>query len=282
MPDPIDELKNFSVPGPAMNPMSPADVRRRGDRIRRRNNVLAGAGAVAAVIAVATPFAVAAGHSPSSERPVGPAGQPSATAPADGWRQTIPGGFDITALPQGAKFRFTVNRNGSVVDDVTICGRPAFSTRSNDPAGPAVDTTGAAWGEGNSEGSSGRTLAVYRNADEASAALRGLRDAVQSCPQEPRSAAGGPFVYDTVDLPAAGADESFVFDRQVQFDKTLLSDLTAFEVARVGNALYLASSYTTAGGDQASGTPVLLVEQSQPVIDQMCVFSADPCADPAT
>ena len=277
MPDPIDELKHFSVPGPAMNPMSAADVRRRGDRIRRRNNLLVTAGTLAAVAAVATPFALAAaGHESTSERPVGPA-----TAPAGGWRQTVPAGFDITALPPGAKFSFTVNQNGSVVDDITVCGRPAFSTRSNYPAGPAVDTTGAAWGEGNSEGSVGRTLAVYPDADAASAALRGLRDAVESCPQEPRSKAGGPFVYDSVDLTPAGADESFVFDRQVQLDKDLLSDLTAFEVARVGNALYLASSYTTAGGEQASGTPVLLSEQSAPVVEQMCVFAADPCADPA-
>ncbi len=37
----IDELENFSIPGPPMTPLPAAEVRRRGTRIRRRNNALA-------------------------------------------------------------------------------------------------------------------------------------------------------------------------------------------------------------------------------------------------
>ena len=75
MPDPIDELENFSIPGPAMTPLPAADVRRRGDKIRRRNNTLAAVGGLAAVAVIAAPFAIFAGGQQSDTTP-GPATQP--------------------------------------------------------------------------------------------------------------------------------------------------------------------------------------------------------------
>ena len=61
MPDPIDELENFSTPG-LRGPLPAAEVRRRGTRLRRRNNALAAIGGVAAVAIIAT----AAGDPPAS------------------------------------------------------------------------------------------------------------------------------------------------------------------------------------------------------------------------
>lgn len=269
MPDPIDELEGFT-----MSPLTPApasEVRRRGDRIRRRNRALSAAGGLAVVAAIVAPIAIATAHNPASQAPL-PANQPPG-----GWVQTVPTGFDITALPQDAQFQFTVNRNGPGVDDIRVCGERAFATGSKEPAGPAVDTRGATWSEAYSEATSARTLAVYADDTVAQRVLAGLEDAVTGCPEEPRSGAGGPFVYDAVDLAIPGADDSFVFTRQVQLDKTTLSELTAFEAVRVGNAIYLATSSTSAGGDQASGTPVLLMNQSAPVLAQMCVFSVEGC-----
>ena len=57
MPDPIDELSSFE-PGVPMSPMSPAEIRRRGERLRRRNTALAVGGAAAAVLLVVVPVAV--------------------------------------------------------------------------------------------------------------------------------------------------------------------------------------------------------------------------------
>ena len=57
MSDPNERLSSFD-PGPAMNPLPPSDVRRQGDRLRRRNNVLAGVGAAVAVAVIVTPLAI--------------------------------------------------------------------------------------------------------------------------------------------------------------------------------------------------------------------------------
>jgi len=72
MPDPIDELSNFE-PGVPVNPMPAAEVRRRGDRLRRRNAALVVGGAALAVALVAIPIAVfAGGNDAGKPQPVGP------------------------------------------------------------------------------------------------------------------------------------------------------------------------------------------------------------------
>src|SRR5918992_2949226 len=59
MRDPIEELSSFD-PGGSVHPLPAAEVRRRGERLRRRNLALV-AGAVAAVLVVAIPISVLAG-----------------------------------------------------------------------------------------------------------------------------------------------------------------------------------------------------------------------------
>jgi hypothetical protein len=77
MPDPIEQLSDFE-PGVPMSPMSPAEIRRRGERRRRRNAVLAVGGAAAAVLLVAVPLAVVDGDDDGGGTPE-PAQQPIST-----------------------------------------------------------------------------------------------------------------------------------------------------------------------------------------------------------
>jgi hypothetical protein len=264
MPDPIDELEGFTMS--TVNPLPPGDVRRRGDRIRRRNNAIAAVGGLAVVAAIAAPFAVMAGHHGSSA-PIPPA--------KVAWQTTVPASFDMTAVPDGSPVRFEA-RPDSVVDDFTLCGTPAFSTTSNDPATPATDTAGARYGEPGTSSSAGRTLAVYADDQRAQRALSGLRDAVRACPQD--TGAGTPYLWGTVDAPAT-ADDSVVISQQVR-QSGYTGDLTLVEVVRVGNALFLGSTHTDAGGDQAiQETLPALTSLSQPILDQMCVFSATGCGN---
>lgn len=260
MRDPIDELENFD-PGPAMTPLPANEVRRRGDRLRRRNNALATVGGLAAVAALAVPFAVFAGDSsPDSVQP----------APQVDWVTTIPADFDLGALPEEASFAFDV-RNAGAVDDISLCGVTAFATEDG-----ATDTAGATWAEPDSDGAQARTLALYADADAATNALAGLRQGVLDCPREEREGNLDPFINDVVDVTVPGADEAFAFTNQVE-GADLIYDLTAYTVARVGNALYLVDSHSTAGGEQAIGMFDFLVDNSAPVLDQMCVFSANGC-----
>lgn len=266
MPDPIDELDNFSIPGPPMNPLPASEVRRRGNRIRRRNNALATVGALAVVAAIATPFAVAAGGSGQSQQDVGPADQPPG-----GWVRTVPAGFDLGAVPDGADpaFRFETGQQPAV-DDLTACGEPVYSSDG------AADTAGATWRQAGSEGSAGRTLALYASDTEAEAALADLGAAVQDCPRDEVSGEL-PTVNDVVDTPVPGAESAFVWTRQVQ-DGELLYDQTVYQAVQVGNALYLAYGFSSAGGPQAQQNVDVLIANSAPVVDQLCTFSLEGCA----
>ena len=72
MSDPIDELNHFE-PGVPVSPIPAAEVRRRGDRLRRRRTALVMGGAVAAVLLIAVPVAVvASSDSDGTPQPASP------------------------------------------------------------------------------------------------------------------------------------------------------------------------------------------------------------------
>jgi len=102
--DPISERLHQLDPGGAMKPPTPAEIRRRGDRMRRRNTTLAAVGAVVAVAVIATPVAVFAGGSGGGNRDIGPVTDPpSATStPSDPLEDTdLISVEDLPALPDG-------------------------------------------------------------------------------------------------------------------------------------------------------------------------------------
>jgi hypothetical protein len=259
MRDPIEELENFTVPGPPMDPLPAAEVRRRGNRIRRRNTALAGAAAVAVLAAIVTPVALLAGDGQDDSV------QP---APATDWLQRVPEGFALSHElfgdpPVTAK---------SGADDIVLCGATVWS-----PADPVatVDLAGARFEE--NEAFLGRTLALYADDDAAEQALGSLRSGVEDCPRD-ENGGGLPLVQEQVD-PGLGED-SFAFIQRSR-DGDLLAELTLWEVVRSGNALYLDTSYGAAGDDQAVATAVSnMTHRSEVVRAQLCVFSADPCATP--
>jgi hypothetical protein len=256
MPDPIEELENFNQQGLHVNPLPASEVRRRGDRMRRRNTALATVGAgAAAVVLIATPLAVA-NHDSTSSRPLSPSSQGTdgtASAAPTPWLQAIPPGFDLGALPADASFEFDTS-DGSVVDDVTLCGVPVFSTTSNDPVGPAIDTEGATYGEPGTESMAGRTLALYRDDADAHAALEALRTGVENCPEDPNGR-GATLVNRFEDSPLP-ADESFVYSQRSRMDADLFADLYVIQVARVGNAVYISADGGGPGDEQAVAAAV--------------------------
>jgi hypothetical protein len=276
MPDPIEELRHFT-PGVDVDPLPASEVRRRGDRRRRRTNALATVGGVAAVAALVVPLSLAVrGTDRSDPQPVGPSPSTASSTAVPGlaWRQRIPADFDLTALPAGATFSYTP-REAAGVDRLQLCGTTAFDTGPGAEV-PVVDSAGAVHGEAGTESTSARTLALYPSDQAAATVLGAIEEAVRACPVQ-RQDPGAPLVHAVVDT-ALATDDSFVFTQQARMDAQLYADLTVFQVARVGNALYVATSSTSAGGPQVVAAEVRrTAEQSAPVLSDMCTFAAQRC-----
>jgi hypothetical protein len=279
MSDPIEDLENFNTQGLNVNPLPASEVRRRGNRMRRRNNALATIGGVAAVAIIAVPLALSAtGSDRAGDIP--PAGSPP-PSPSTGqsagteWVQTIPPDFPLTeGMPKtnGIDGTAVTVTDEPGVRDIVLCDQPGWT-----PEGPvaSVAVAGATY-TGETEDTQARTLALYSSSDEAQAALETLRTAVVGCPSDPNGT-GAPLVYDLVEADL-GAEASLVFTEQARTDADLLSDLTVYQVARKGNALYVANSHTSAGGPQVVAAEVdRLASLSAPVISDLCLFAAEPC-----
>ena len=96
MSDPIRDLENFSTGGTPMTPLPASEVRRRGDRLRRRNTTLLSvAGAVAVAAIVATPLALSGGKDKAGPDTGFATQTPSASATTSGdvgtaWLAEVP------------------------------------------------------------------------------------------------------------------------------------------------------------------------------------------------
>lgn len=169
MRDPLEELRNLSAAGPAL----PAEeVRRRGDRMRRRRTALQAVGAAVAVAAIASGGAAMTGSLTSSTPPAGPAAPsqsapPSATpspaeptptetpsavvsplpsspaepAPDGGWRTEIPG--DVVDAVRATLPRAGGDVPGAVEDsspDLPWWGLPCGDRGDGEYAEPLTST----------------------------------------------------------------------------------------------------------------------------------------------
>lgn len=289
MSDPIEDLEHFNDQGLTVNPLPAAEVRRRGTRMRRRNNALAAIAGVAAVAIVAVPLGLyATGGNGSSLEPAPAVPVPSRTAEpsATAWLTEVPASFPLT---EG--FPATNASDGSPVtvsdepdlDMITLCGVPAWSTTRVGPI-PTQDAAGVSYA-GESEDSRARTLAVYENDHAAEQALAGLRTALENCPVD-RTGSRAPQQYDVSDADLG--DEAFTFTQRSRDGAGFLGDLSVYQAVRVGNAVYLATYVGQGGANEQviAHTLQLMNTDSAPVISDLCLFAAEPCGpadgDPGT
>jgi|GEM_PF-912827 len=285
MPEPTDPFSHYDPEVPM--PLSAADIRRRGDRLRRRNAGLAIAGGVAVIALVATPLAVLTGGDdtdalqpvapptsavdPTDPRPTsGPA--PSEPAPAD-LVTAIPDDFPLAAgLPE------TNSESGEPTDlvrggqttDFPLCQDAGF-----DPVTPSALTDLASVSYLAPEDGRQRLLTVWEDVDGAAAALADVRDTLGGC-----DPSGARYVEET----SSYGPESVVFAVQYsafgdfsQGDE-LAVGLTIIEAFQVRNALYL-SRYDNEGGSDPEGRAAGVqrsAEQSDPAVAAMYdVFSGE-------
>jgi hypothetical protein len=242
-----------------MNPLPPSDVRRQGDRLRRRNNVLAGVGAAVAVAVIVTPLAIL------GTRGDGDASPDPAPTPQTEWLQSIPADFPLgDGMPDDAVVSDDPPYGEIVMETVHLCDSEVWS------ADDARDLLGAMWTNG-IEGGEQRTLAVYADDAAAEEAVRAFDDAIgggcsignqnMSTDVNPLSSQG-----------TLGWVESYV--REGAPSGARVGQLTL-----VGNALLLDHVFVPeqsgAVTEQAAQT---LADGASGVVEAMCVFSPLGCA----
>lgn len=253
--DLFESLRTMTTTDLAPPPVS--EVRRRGDRLRRRNTALAVVGAsVAAAVAVGVPIALTQGGGTDDSLPI--ANDPSAAAPS--WRTSIPEAFPLTTrMPRTNEYSGTPVevREDYQPQAPGPCGGEAW-----DVAGSS-DTLQAVWQAG--EGGLDRTMTIYADDVAAEQRLDSLSERARFCAAE--------------DVRVDWFEED-LGEQSVVFVNTW-DDGTAYlhQAVRVGNAVLYSTSYFNGGGDPDVVTRTRELERarSAEVIAQMCVFSADPC-----
>ncbi len=281
MSDPIRDLDDFDPQGLLVTPLPASEVRRRGDRLRRRNRALAGVGAAAAVLVVITPLAMFADR---GERAEGPSDTP--TVPAAGWLTTIPEEFPLTTglpsgtAPRGGPVRMT---STSAIERLSFCGRVAWS-----PTGPYLveDVAGTVYTRTPTEVRGGRTLALYQDAAKATTALELIRADATSCPSQEQNSFLGTSLARDVTAGGSGEESVVVTEQVLAKSGVPTGETFGSVVVRVGNALLLTTAGSPARQAVTANALVSAVsEQDVAVVDSMCVFSLEGCSsspDPTT
>ncbi|MCW2792569.1 MAG: hypothetical protein JWO76_1667, partial [Nocardioides sp.] len=207
MSDPLEHLHRFDTEGLDVNPLPASEVRRRGNRMRRRNNALAAVGGLAAVALIAVPLAITAhGDDRTGIDPANPS--PTLTtepAVSTAWVQEIPGSFPLTrGMPA------TNGHDGSPVTaqpgydaqaPVAPCGSQPWDTET--PV-PASDVEQAIY-TGESEGGEERVLALYADQDAAAEALDAIRTPLVEGCTVPRHG------IESIEVPSDLGEESLVY-----------------------------------------------------------------------
>jgi hypothetical protein len=276
MPD-LHDLDHFHEGLPAMDLLPATEIRRQGDRMRRRRAALVAGGVLAGAVAIGTPVLAFSGSGggtkpdshvatsgPSTEQT--PTPTPTPTVPPAGWLTAVPDGFPLTA---------------GFADETA----EASSSLDGDPAVPAgcgtsfegyTDSLVATY-QGESENRALRYLVVYPDAAAAREAMSQARSAVAACGTQAISP-DTTRIHGVVDAVDLGTDEAYALTEQVRHDDGLISELSLAVVGRTGNAVYIDYSFGSVGGDrQVSDETARLVARSGQPVQALCAFAVEPC-----
>jgi len=274
MSDPIHELRELAHQGVDVTPLPPSEVRRRGERMRRRHNALAALGGVAAIALIATPIAIIAGGSNQALPPANPSSPTVTTtqsATPGRWRTTIPAGFPLAqgwpepTEPGDGLGIAGPSRNLAVDEPGAMCPATAVSV----PA--PVDELAATWTQPADYRS--RQLLLFADDTQAHQYADWLRDTFANC-------------------EGVESGDGYIISASVQdyqpvtfaWNATLRSELQGapapgiqlVQVAVVGNAVLV-----NAGSDEGSDAQAMNNEyagQAVDVLAAMDVFEGAPQA----
>jgi hypothetical protein len=266
VPDLFDPLRNLDdVP---MSPLPASEVRRRGDRMRRRRHGLQALGTAAGVgvIASGAALAMTAFDNPTREDATS-----VAAAPEGGWLHEIPThyaldrGYPDARPPESQQHGPSQKFAPLTVQGIKACGAVGY------PSAEPVDSLGTLWNA--PEDFRARELTIYPDATTASSVVTELADAWQACPTE--TLPDPPFELTTSVERGTVGDESWT----VVKGAGSAPQLEVFNLVRVGNAV-LVNQISNEGSFDSSAAHV--AEQNAQVgalVADMCIFALDPCPD---
>lgn len=277
MSDPFEELKNLGNEGPPAHPLPAAEVRRRGDRMRRRRTALSVAGATVAVALIASGGLFVGQNLTGSAPDRGPATQAPSPTPTTSWLTEIPEGMSITdelSEPGGDNGAREVTTEADAPWMLDPC-------RDGGSADDPVRTDFLSVGQPGPARFEGRQLGVYENADVAKEAMGGFRDEIGEC--QVYVADDGISEARTLPYGGAvpGADESLVVVDHAYTSGLKMTLATHFLAVRVGNAVFLMVLDGEFGMSQNDEATALVDGEQRTIaagiIERLCVFAADPC-----
>ncbi len=279
MSDLFDPLRDMTRE--PVSSLSAAEVRRRGDRQRRRRTAVQVLGGAAAVAVVALGALTVADRSPTSSREVPPASQgPSPSEQASRPATRVPDGFP---LDQGMVEAASVkgpSRKALWLTDMTICGDVA-------PYSPADVTTDAVGVMHDDTGySQRRQLMVYPDAATAHRMARDLVATFEACPRYDTDTGdtGHGEALNEVTRRELG-DEAWTVKNGAMFNGAPTIGENIYVVVRVGNAVL----YSWAGAETSGLTnPPGFERNAQAEVDglagavaAMCAFTEAGCESDA-
>ncbi|GAA2119245.1 hypothetical protein [Nocardioides bigeumensis] len=246
--DPFDDLRDVAV-----RPLPAAEIRARGDRLRRRRATLAVLGAAASVALVAG--VIGAIGSPGDQ--VLPAPAPATTSPS-ATPGSEEGGLIPADFPLGAGLpgEPQIDRSPEAMTSIGLCdalvpaedGLDGISLVTEVPAGVL------------------RTLQVYASSAEARAVVADARAAVVGCPRDSWSDGtrlrNDPVPFDT-------GEASFAFSER-RLPTESLQDHTFYHLVAVGSAVVLQMTHVT---DPGLSQPLEVEQTLVPVVEAMTIFS---------
>lgn len=295
MRDPFEEMRKLSA-GLSVDPLPAAEVRRRGDRMRRRRTAFSAVGAAAAVAVIAsgglfvshgltstTPQPGPATRTPGRvEQTLSPSPSPSPVpgpAPEQGWVTEIPADFPLTAgLPEpggDVPERVTSEHPTEPLSPVACGDRPTETPQGGlrtDSRRVEVSPPDAReW----------RHLILFQDAEAAQQAYDQVRSDVVVCAeQSPVGDSTEPaetrwsFSERTEDGVTVGQSSglSYAAGSQVRVPGRSLA-----EFVRVGNALLVARLDDASSAVDTDEDAADLLADVDTVVAAMCVFALDAC-----
>lgn len=292
MTDPIERLRALDAGDPVVP--SPIDVRRRGDRIRRRRHAVAGlAAAVAASVAVVVPSALLAGDDPTpAPAPPAPSGtrspapsETSSPAPSEtgspSVAEPIPADFplvagwpDPTAVEPGPSFGIT----GPAPDlEDPVFDQPACGGPLSVPGG--TQRLRAVYR--NVEDLRSRQLISFPSADDAVGFVDDVVRLYRSCPQEPPGDDGLTYTRVVVETEVGG--QSWAVGRYPSRDgEPAVGSASTVHVVRLGSAVLVDTVEGEGGGagdleELARQRAGFMAQASASVVERMCLFTVAGC-----